>query len=102
MTAEVPVIEKKKVTNRAPKEPGKFKVIVLNDDHTPVEFVVAMLVAVFNQAEGAALSLTLQIHNDGSAVAGIYTHEIAEQKSIDATNMARKHSFPLVLKVEAE
>ena len=100
------VIEKKKTTTRQsskePKEPGKYKVIVCNDDVTPVEFVVAMLIAVFKHEQQNALQLTLQIHNNGSAVAGVYSHEVAEQKGIDGTNMARKNGFPLVLKVEAE
>lgn len=102
MTTENTVIEKKKVNTRLPKEPGKFKVIVCNDDVTPVEFVVAMLVAVFNHAQGDALQLTIKVHHDGSAVAGTFTYEVAEQKSVDATQMARSHGYPLVLKVEAE
>jgi ATP-dependent Clp protease adaptor protein ClpS len=102
MTTETPVIEKKKVNSRLPKEPSRFKVIVCNDDVTPVEFVVAMLVAVFNHGQGEALQLTIKVHNDGSAVAGTFTYEIAEQKSVDATQMARSHGYPLVLKVEAE
>lgn len=96
------VIEKKKVTSRKLQEPSKYKVIVCNDDVTPVEFVVAMLVTVFNHSEKDALSLTLNIHNQGSAVVGIYSYEIAEQKGIDGTNMARSHGFPLIIKVEAE
>lgn len=84
------------------QEPGKFKVIVCNDDVTPVEFVISMLVAVFRHNEKSALELTLKIHNTGSAVAGIYSYEIAEQKGIDATNLARAHGWPLIIKVEPE
>jgi ATP-dependent Clp protease adaptor protein ClpS len=102
MTTETPVIEKKKVTDKSPKEPGKYKVILVNDDVTPVEFVVAMLVSVFNHAQDTALTVTVKVHNEGSAVAGIYTHEIAEQKTLDGIQMARNHGFPLVIKVEAE
>jgi ATP-dependent Clp protease adaptor protein ClpS len=102
MTIETPVLEKKKVTTRLPKEPGKFNVIVCNDDVTPVEFVVAMLVTVFGHSQGIALNLTLSIHNEGSAVAGTYTYEIAEQKVLDATQMARTHGYPLIVKAEAE
>lgn len=96
------IIEKKTTTSRKIKEPSKYKVIVCNDDVTPMEFVVAMLVAVFNHEERQAISLTLAIHNKGSAVAGIYSCEIAEQKVIDATNMAKLNGYPLVLKAEAE
>lgn len=96
------IVEKKTTTSQKVKEPSKYKVIVCNDDVTPMEFVVAMLVAVFNHEERQAISLTLAIHNKGSAVAGIYSYEIAEQKVIDATNMAKLNGYPLVLKAEAE
>jgi ATP-dependent Clp protease adaptor protein ClpS len=102
MTTDSQIIEKKKTTTRLPKEPGKYKVIVLNDDTTPVDFVVAMFIQVFKHSQTNALELTVKIHNEGSAVAGIYTHEIAEQKIADATHLARGHGFPLVLKAEAE
>jgi ATP-dependent Clp protease adaptor protein ClpS len=84
------------------KEPGKFKVIIFNDDVTPMEFVIVMFMTVFRHNQEKATDLTIKIHNDGSAVGGIYTYEIAEQKAIDATHMARDHGHPLVLKVEPE
>ena len=96
------VIEKKKVTSRSVKEPGKFKVVVCNDDVTPVDFVVAMLISVFRLEQTKAIQLTMKIHNNGSAVAGIFPFEIAEQKSIDCMNMARLNGYPLITKVEAE
>ena len=98
------IIEKKTTTTttRKVKEPSKYKVIVCNDDVTPVEFVVAMLVTVFNHEERRALNLTLTVHNKGSAVAGVYSYEIAEQKVLDATNMAQLNGYPLVVKMEAE
>jgi ATP-dependent Clp protease adaptor protein ClpS len=100
MTTET-IIEKK-VTVKEPKEPSKYKVVVCNDDVTPVDFVVAMLVQVFKHPEQQALQLTLDIHNNGKAVAGIYSHEVAEQKVVDGTEMARSNGFPLVMKAEAE
>lgn len=84
------------------KAPSKYKVIVCNDDVTPMEFVIVMLMTVFRHNQESATNLTLKIHNEGSAVAGIYSYEIAEQKGIDATLMAREHGHPLVLKVEQE
>jgi ATP-dependent Clp protease adaptor protein ClpS len=96
------VIEKKTTTTRRIKEPGKFKVVVCNDDVTPVEFVITMLIAIFKHEEQHALQLTRQIHNNGSAVVGTYSFEIAEQKAVDGINMARANGFPLVIKVEAE
>jgi len=84
------------------KEPGKFKVIVYNDDVTPVEFVVSLLITIFRHPQSSALELTMKIHNEGSAIVGIYTHEIAEQKGMDATTISRNHGYPLIIKVEPE
>lgn len=83
-------------------EPGKFKVVLLNDDKTPIEFVIAMLIKVFRHSESSAISVTMQVHNDGSGIAGIYTYEVAEQKGMEGTQLARQHGYPLILKVEAE
>jgi len=102
MSTDAPVIEKKKVTSRLVKEPNKFKVIVCNDDVTPVDFVIAMLVSVFRHDEKTAMKLTLDIHHKGSAVVGLYSYEIAEQKAVDGVNLARAHGYPLIIKIEEE
>lgn len=83
-------------------EPSKYKVVLCNDDVTPMEFVVNLLMKIFHHSEEAAEELTMKIHNEGSAIAGIYSYEVAEQKGIDSTNMSRQNGFPLVVKVEAE
>ena len=101
-TENVIDIVKKKQTTRQVKEPGKFKVVVCNDDVTPVDFVIAMLMKVFRHDEGTAVKLTVQVHEQGRGIAGIYPFEIAEQKALDATNMARLNDFPLITKVEPE
>ena len=80
-------------------EPTKWKVLVLNDDVTPMNFVIAMLMGVFNHDEDEATEITMKVHNDGSAVAGIYDFEVAETKAVDATSIARQEGFPLQLKV---
>jgi len=84
------------------KEPSKFKVVVCNDDVTPMEFVIVMLMNIFRHSEESATDLTLKIHNDGQAIAGVYSFEIAEQKGIDATLLAREHGHPLQIRVEEE
>jgi len=84
------------------KVPKKYKVIFCNDNVTPVEFVVAVLMSVFKHEQNAAMEITLKVHNEGSAVAGIYSYEIAEQKSIDVMALARSNGYPLQVKVEAE
>jgi len=94
------ILEEK--TKQRLKEPPKYKVVVFNDNYTPVEFVIAMLVAVFRKNQDDAVALTLQIHNDGAAIAGVYSHEIAEQKVNDAINLARANGHPLQLKSELE
>jgi ATP-dependent Clp protease adaptor protein ClpS len=83
-------------------EPKKWKVILLNDDHTPMDFVVSILTEVFKHSEDSARDITLQIHQQGSAVAGTYTFEIAEAKAVESTNLARASGFPLQIKLEEE
>ena len=82
--------------------PKRYKVVVLNDSVTPAEFVIALLMSIFKHAQQAAMELTMKIHNEGSAVVGIYNYEIAEQKTSEATTMARSNGFPLSIKYEAE
>lgn len=92
----------KRSTDVSILEPGKYKVILFNDNSTPMEFVIAMLIKIFRHSEEAAMALTMKVHNEGSAVAGIYSYEVAEQKGIEGTNLSRHHGYPLVIKVEAE
>jgi ATP-dependent Clp protease adaptor protein ClpS len=100
MTTEAPpIIEEKQIVKRKFKEPKKYKVMVLNDDYTPMEFVIAMLISIFKHSEPQAFALTQKIHTEGNAIAGIYSHEIAEQKALDATDLARTYGHPLILKV---
>jgi ATP-dependent Clp protease adaptor protein ClpS len=100
MTTEAPpIIEEKQIVKRKFKEPKKYKVMVLNDDYTPMEFVIVMLIRLFKHSESQAMAVTQKIHVEGSAVAGIYSHEIAEQKALDATELARSQGHPLILKV---
>jgi len=84
------------------EEPSKYKVIMLNDDTTPMEWVIDIMKMIFNHSQETAEKLTLTIHNDGSAVVGIYTYEIAEQKSVESTNASREHGFPLQLRLDRE
>jgi ATP-dependent Clp protease adaptor protein ClpS len=83
-------------------EPRKFKVIILNDDNTPMEFVIDVLINIFNHDQASSEQLMLTIHNEGSAVAGIYPYEIAEQKGIETTHLARQAGYPLNVKIESE
>jgi ATP-dependent Clp protease adaptor protein ClpS len=83
-------------------EPLKYKVIFVNDDQTPMDFVVDLLIQIFKHSQESAKDLTMKIHEEGSAVVGVYTFEIAEQKGVEATNLSRSHGFPLQIKLEKE
>ena len=83
-------------------EPPKFKVVMLNDDATPMDWVIEILMKIFKHSESTAKELTLTIHEEGAGIAGIYTYEIAEQKSIEAINASRDRGFPLQIKVDKE
>lgn len=84
------------------KEPGKYKVVFLNDDRTPMDFVVDVLVKIFHHSQETAEKVTLNIHTEGAGTAGIYAFEIAEQKGTETTELARSNGFPLRVKIEAE
>jgi ATP-dependent Clp protease adaptor protein ClpS len=96
------IFDEKTTTRNRVKEPSKYKVVVFNDDFTPMEFVIAMFMTVFGKNETDAIKLMLSIHNEGSAIAGVYSHEIAEQKVVDATTLARNNGHPLILKAQEE
>jgi len=84
------------------EEPKRWKVIFLNDDHTPMEFVVGVLSEVFKHSQETAKEITMEIHNTGSGIAGVYSFEIAEIKAVETTNIARQNGFPLQIKMEEE
>jgi len=83
-------------------EPRQWKVILLNDDTTPMEFVVAMLTSIFKHTAESAHAVMLEVHESGSGIAGIYSFEIAEAKAVEATNLARTNAYPLQIKLEEE
>ena len=96
---DIKIDEKIKKTTMLPK---KYKVVILNDDQTPMEWVIGVLVDTFKHTHTKAEALTLAIHSDGSAVAGIYSYEIAEQKSVEAMTRSRNNGFPLQIKLEED
>ena len=99
MTAQADTITKTKATSTL-QEPGMYKVPFLNDDVTPMDFVIQVLVEFFKHNSERASSIMQQIHNNGSGVAGVYTYEIAEQKSVETTVFARENGYPLQIKIE--
>lgn len=83
-------------------EPKKWKVVMLNDDFTTMEFVVYALTTIFKHDEESAHKLMIQIHTEGSAIVGVYSFEIAESKCVETTTLARSQGYPLQLKVIQE
>lgn len=99
MTTDVKIDEKVITALQPPK---LWKVIFLNDNQTPMELVIEILTKIFKHSEDRARQITLEIHNEGSGVAGLYTYEIAEQRGLEATNVARANGSPLRIQVEQE
>jgi ATP-dependent Clp protease adaptor protein ClpS len=82
--------------------PPKFKVILYNDDYTPMEFVVAVLEQVFGKGPTEATQLMLQIHRSGLGIAGVYVLEVAETKAATVHRLAESQGYPLRAGVEKE
>ena len=90
------------VAEREPetKEPPMYKVMLLNDDYTPMDFVVAILNQFFHKTVEQATKVMLQVHYEGAGVAGIYRAEIAETKVVSVNEYAREHGHPLMCIME--
>ena len=83
-------------------EPPNYRVVYINDEKTSMEFVVETLKIIFNYDEGAAEAITMRVHEEGSAVVAVLPYEIAEQKGIEVTLLARNNGFPSQVKVEQD
>lgn len=85
------------VTKTRPKtkRPSLYKVLLLNDDYTPMEFVVHVLERFFNKGREEATRIMLHVHQNGVGVCGTFTYEVAETKVTQVTDFARKHQHPL-------
>ena len=77
------------------KKPSMYKVLLLNDDYTPMEFVVHVLERFFNKSREEATRIMLHVHNHGVGECGIFTFEVAETKVAQVMDFARKHQHPL-------
>lgn len=84
------------------KKPNMYKVIFNNDDSTPMNFVIDLLKVVFHHDDESASKTTMEIHEQGKGIAGIYTFEVAEQKHNEATYIARSNGHPLNINLESE
>ena len=84
------------------KKPPLYKVIMISDDYTPMEFVIEMLQTYFSKSQEQATEIMLHIHQKGIGICGLYTYEIAESKATQVLDKARKNQHPLQIKLEKE
>ena len=84
------------------ERPRLFRVLLLNDDYTPMDFVTMVLRRYFRQDQAQAQTIMLSVHQKGQGVAGVYTREVAETKAAQVVAHARQEEYPLELTVEPE
>ena len=87
---------KEKVVLEKPKD---YAVVLLNDDYTPMEFVIEILIMIFQKNEFDAQTITMDIHQDGQGTAGIFKFDIAETKAVQVMDIARDKGYPLMAQI---
>ena len=89
-------------TKQEVKRPELFKVLLLNDDYTTMDFVVEVLESIFNKAPAEAYRIMMMVHTQGRGLCGVYPYEIAETKVESVVSRARENGFPLKAAMEPE
>ncbi|MCC5969571.1 MAG: ATP-dependent Clp protease adapter ClpS [Pararhodobacter sp.] len=89
-------------TKTRTQRPPMYKVMLLNDDYTPMEFVVHVLERFFGLSHAQAFEIMLTVHKKGLAVVGVFSHEVAETKVAQVMDFARRHQHPLQCTLEKE
>jgi len=84
------------------KRPRRYKVIILNDDYTPMEFVVEVLTNFFGMNEVKATQIMLEVHKKGKGLCGVYTKDIAETKAAQVNHYSQQNEHPLLCEIEPE
>ena len=97
--SNVNILDKQKNKLEPPK---KYNVVFYNDDYTPMEFVTALLIQFFHKDFNTAEKIMFKIHNDGRAIAGTYSREIAETKSASVMDLSRRSGYPLKCDIQSE
>ena len=100
--SDIDVLKPDTIAKPKTQEPKLYKVILLNDDYTPREFVVQVLKAVFRTTEDQAYRIMMTAHQKGACVVATYTRDIAESKATEATDMGREKGYPLAFSTEPE
>ncbi len=89
-------------TRQKTKQPDLYKVLLLNDDYTTMEFVVEVLESIFNKPPAEAFRIMMAVHTQGKGLCGVYPHEVAETRVETVMERAREHGFPLRAAMEPE
>ncbi len=89
-------------TREKTKKPSMYKVLMLNDDYTPMEFVIYVLERIFNKTQDEATQIMLHVHQRGVGVCGVFTFEVAETKAAQVMDLARHNQHPLQCTVEKD
>ena len=89
-------------TRQKTKKPSLYKVLLLNDDYTPMEFVVHVLERFFNKGREEATRIMLHVHQKGVGICGVYTYEVAETKVTQVMDFSQQHQHPLQCTMEKE
>ena len=84
------------------REPEMYRVLLHNDDYTSMDFVVEILMKIFHKSGHEAETIMLKIHEEGSAVCGVYTFEIAQTKANQVKQLAKQNEFPLLATIEKD
>ena len=84
------------------RKPSMYKVLMLNDDYTPMEFVIYVLERFFSKDRSEATDIMMNIHNHGVGICGVYTYEVAETKVTQVMDLARQNQHPLQCTIEKE
>jgi ATP-dependent Clp protease adaptor protein ClpS len=84
------------------KRPNMYKIVLLNDDYTPREFVVWVLIKVFYKSEHESLRIMLDAHTKGKSIVGVYTHDVARTKVIQVDKLSEQNGHPLKCVIEVE
>ena len=91
-----------KLTRTKTQKPAMYKVLLLNDDYTPMEFVIYVLQRFFSKSAEDATKVMLHVHQNGVGICGVFTYEVAETKVTQVMDMARQHDHPLQCTMEKD
>jgi ATP-dependent Clp protease adaptor protein ClpS len=89
-------------TRQETKKPEMFRVLLINDDYTTMEFVVEVLESIFHKQPAEAYRIMMMVHTQGKGLCGVYPHEVAETKVTTVIDRARQNGFPLLAAMEPE